>query len=89
MNWYEYYDKMQELCLRAQRALEAQKSDSYFVQFYEAAGDGFFNKKNSLKVDEAVKPAGILQEKRYKDFKFCVEGLEEEAAYFQKGAAKK
>lgn len=85
MNYYTYLDTMQDLCLRASRALKVIKpADPVIVDVYSAAEQGFFEKKQNCIAANASVPAGSAKAERLKQFQETVEQWEEKAAYQEK-----
>ena len=85
MTFYCYLDEMQNLCLRASSAFKVIKPDNPLItEFYSAAEEGFFRKKQNCAAIEAGAPAGSLKTQRLEEFKKTVQEWENEAAYICK-----
>lgn len=88
MTFYCYLDEMQNLCLRASNAFKVIKSDNPLIaDFYSAAEEGFFRKKQNCAAVEAGAPAGSVKTQRLGEFKNTVQEWENEAAYICKEMA--
>ena len=88
MTFYTYLDEMQNLCLRASNAFKVIKSDNPLIaDFYDAAEEGFFRKKQNCAVVDAGAPAGSVKTQRLGEFKKTVQEWENEAAYILKEQA--
>ena len=88
MTFYSYLDEMQNLCLRASNAFKVTKADNPLIaDFYDAAEEGFFRKKQNLAAVDAGAPAGAVKAQRLEEFKKTVQEWENEAAYICKETA--
>lgn len=88
MTFYCYLDEMQNLCLRASNAFKVIKSDNPLIaDFYDAAEEGFFRKKQNCAAVDAGAPAGSVKKQRLEEFKKTVQEWENEAAYILKEQA--
>ncbi len=88
MTFYCYLDEMQNLCLRASNAFKVIKPDNpLLADFYDAAEEGFFRKKQNCAAFDAGAPVGELKTKRLEEFKQTVQDWENEAAYVCKEKA--
>lgn len=88
ITFYNYLDEMQNLCLRASNAFKVIKPDNpLLADFYDAAEEGFFRKKQNCLAVDAGAPAGELKAKRLEEFKQTVQDWENEAAYVCKEKA--
>ena len=81
MTKYMYYEEMQALSLKACNAFKVISKDPCLIDFYSAAEEGFFTKKNNLALAEAREPITPAQIDRLAAFKYRVEKWEAEAAY--------
>lgn len=82
MTFYSYLDEMQNLCLRASKALKViRPDDQVIVDVYSHAELGFFTSKMNCKAVDAAVPAGSAKTERLKQFRKTVEEWEEAAAY--------
>ena len=79
MTHYNYYEKMQELSFRATMALNAIGDDG-LKDFYSAAENGFYQKLQTVSVEDAKKSINQSQIDQYLVFKDFVEEKEREAA---------
>lgn len=88
MTFYSYLDEMQNLCLRASNAFKVIKPDNpLLADFYDAAEEGFFRKKQNCAAVDAGAPAGALKKQRLEEFKKTVQRWEDQAAYICKEIA--
>ena len=88
MTFYTYLDEMQNLCLRASNAFKVIKPDNPLIaDFYDAAEEGFFRKKQNCAAVDAGAPAGSLKTQRLEEFNKTVQEWENEAAYICKEQA--
>lgn len=85
MTKYEYYDQLQEVCFRAVKALSVtEKENQTLIDFYSAAEEGFFRKKESLKIKEALELINQNQKDRLNHRKAWLEEIEYQAAIKQR-----
>ena len=82
MTYYDYLETMQELCLRASKALKVIKSDDPLISdVYDKAEEGFYRKKTICLVLDAQAPVEEAFLSRLSDFKTTVQKWEGAAAY--------
>ena len=82
MNYYNYLDEMQNLCLKACNALKVIHSDDpVLADVYSAAEEGFFQKKQNCLAIDAAAPAGSAKTERLEKFRQTVAEWEDRAAY--------
>lgn len=79
MTTYNYYEKMQELSFRATMALNAIGDDG-LKDFYSAAENGFYQKLQTVSVEDAKKSINQSQIDQYIVLKDFVDNKEREAA---------
>lgn len=79
MTTYNYYEKMQELSFRATMALNAIGDDG-LKDFYSAAENGFYQKLQTVSVEDAKKSINQSQIDQYLVLNEFVEEKEREAA---------
>ena len=79
---YVYLDEMQNLCLRLSNAFKVTRpKDTALIDLYDAAEEGFFQKKGKLLAVDAGVPVPESKLKRLEGFKAFVVKTEDEAAY--------
>lgn len=85
MTKYEYYDQLQEICYKAVQALSViEKENKTLIEFYSAAEEGFFRKKENLKIKDALEQINQNQKDGLNRRKAWLEEIEYRAALEQK-----
>ena len=85
MNYYNYLDEMQGLCLKACNTLKVIHSDDpVLADVYSAAEEGFFHKKQNCLAVDASAPAGSAKTERLEKFRQTVDEWEYKAALILK-----
>lgn len=85
MTKYEYYDQLQEIFYKAAKALSiTEKEDQTLIDFYSAAEEGFFHKKENMQVLDALELINQNQRNGLARRKAWLEEIEYRAAIAQK-----
>lgn len=85
MTKYEYYDQLQEICYKAVKALSVtEKENQTLIDFYSAAEEGFFHKKENMPVLDAMELINQSQRDGLAKRKAWLEEIEYLAAVKQK-----
>lgn len=85
MTKYEYYDQLQEICYKAVKALSVtEKENQTLIDFYSAAEEGFFHKKENMSVLDAMELINQNQRDGLVKRKAWLEEIEYRAAIEQK-----
>lgn len=85
MTKYEYYDQLQEICYKAVKALSVTEQENQtLIDFYSAAEEGFFHKKENMPVLDAMELINQKQRDGLAKRKAWLEEIEYQAAIIQK-----
>lgn len=85
MTKYEYYDQLQEICYKAVKALSiTEEENQTLIDFYSAAEEGFFRKKENMQVLDALELIHQNQRDGLAKRKAWLEEIEYRAAIAQK-----
>lgn len=85
MTKYEYYDQLQEICYKAVKALSVtEKENQTLIDFYSAAEEGFFHKKENMPVLDAMELINQAQRDGLAKRKAWLEEIEYQAVITQK-----
>lgn len=85
MTKYEYYDQLQEICYKAVKALSVTENENQtLIDFYSAAEEGFFHKKENMPVLDAMELINQKQRDGLAKRKAWLEEIEYQAAIIQK-----